>query len=263
MKRYAGASAIAEAADRAIVGAMWEILYGYWPHILAALSLAITVVAASHAALTKDEVRAAIGWVGVILLGVAVLLLARQVGVLHERIAPIGALAMGGELRKGEPAQRIPAMAFNGDKVIVGAPPAVARAAMLLFVAPACPVCKTMIPIAMRFSQIEDVELLLVGDGDSEQYGRMLAMFGFDPARFVNSAEVGMAYRVGKIPYAVLIDRTGLVSAHGLVNTLEHLESLIVSQETGLSSIQEYLTGARPEKREAVSDKISGWQEHG
>lgn len=47
---------------------MWEILSGYWPHILAVLSLAITVVAASHAALTKDEVRAAIGWVGVILL---------------------------------------------------------------------------------------------------------------------------------------------------------------------------------------------------
>jgi cardiolipin synthase len=47
---------------------MWEILSAYWPHILGFVSLALTVVAASHAAMTKDEVRAAIGWVGVIVL---------------------------------------------------------------------------------------------------------------------------------------------------------------------------------------------------
>jgi len=47
---------------------MWEILSAYWPHILGFISLALTVVAASHAAMTKDEVRAAIGWVGVIVL---------------------------------------------------------------------------------------------------------------------------------------------------------------------------------------------------
>lgn len=47
---------------------MWEILVGYWPHILAVLSLAMATVAAIHAAMTKQEVRAAIGWVGVIIL---------------------------------------------------------------------------------------------------------------------------------------------------------------------------------------------------
>jgi len=47
---------------------MWEILSAYWPHILGFASLVLTVVAASHAAMTKDEVRAAIGWVGVIVL---------------------------------------------------------------------------------------------------------------------------------------------------------------------------------------------------
>ncbi|MEI5667487.1 phosphatidylserine/phosphatidylglycerophosphate/cardiolipin synthase family protein [Bosea sp. CCNWLW174] len=47
---------------------MWDILSAYWPHILGFVSLALTVVAASHAAMTKDDVRAAIGWVGVIVL---------------------------------------------------------------------------------------------------------------------------------------------------------------------------------------------------
>lgn len=47
---------------------MWEILCAYWPHILGFASLGLSVLAASHAAMTKDEVRAAIGWVGVIVL---------------------------------------------------------------------------------------------------------------------------------------------------------------------------------------------------
>ncbi|MDN5843299.1 MAG: phospholipase D-like domain-containing protein [Alcaligenaceae bacterium] len=38
----------------------------YWPHLLAVFSLALTVSAAVHAAMTKRDVRAAIAWVGVI-----------------------------------------------------------------------------------------------------------------------------------------------------------------------------------------------------
>ncbi|MCM2294227.1 cardiolipin synthase [Allorhizobium sp. BGMRC 0089] len=40
----------------------------YWPHILAVLSTVMGVVAAIHATMTKRDVRAAIGWVGVIIL---------------------------------------------------------------------------------------------------------------------------------------------------------------------------------------------------
>ena len=47
---------------------MWETFANYWPHILATLSLVMATVAAIHATMTKDEVRAAAGWVGVIIL---------------------------------------------------------------------------------------------------------------------------------------------------------------------------------------------------
>lgn len=40
----------------------------YWPHLVLVTSGTVGVVAAIHAAMTKDDVRAAIGWVGVILL---------------------------------------------------------------------------------------------------------------------------------------------------------------------------------------------------
>ncbi|MGH6761971.1 MAG: cardiolipin synthase [Phyllobacterium sp.] len=47
---------------------MSEILSTYWPHILVILSVVLGTPAAIHAAMTKEEVRSAIGWVGVIVL---------------------------------------------------------------------------------------------------------------------------------------------------------------------------------------------------
>ena len=50
-----------------------------------------------------------------------------------------------------------------------------------------------------------------------------------------------MAYQVGKLPFAVLIDRDGVIRAKGLVNSREHLESLVVAEETGFGTIQAWL----------------------
>ncbi|CAN7714878.1 cardiolipin synthase [Rhizobium leguminosarum] len=47
---------------------MFYLLSTYWPHILFVVSIAMGAAAAIHAAMTKEEVRAAIGWVGVIIL---------------------------------------------------------------------------------------------------------------------------------------------------------------------------------------------------
>ena len=45
-----------------------NLVLAYWPQILAVLSVVFGATAAIHAAMTKEEVRAAIGWVGVIIL---------------------------------------------------------------------------------------------------------------------------------------------------------------------------------------------------
>lgn len=47
---------------------MTELILHYWPHILAILSVVMGLTAAIHATMTKQEVRTAIGWVGVIIL---------------------------------------------------------------------------------------------------------------------------------------------------------------------------------------------------
>lgn len=47
---------------------MIELIDAYWPHVLALLSIVMGTVAAVHATMTKQEVRSALGWVGVIVL---------------------------------------------------------------------------------------------------------------------------------------------------------------------------------------------------
>jgi cardiolipin synthase len=47
---------------------MLDLAEPYWPHILFTISVLAGTAAAVHAAMTKEEVRAAVGWVGIIIL---------------------------------------------------------------------------------------------------------------------------------------------------------------------------------------------------
>ena len=55
------------------------------------------------------------------------------------------------------------------------------------------------------------------------------------------SQELGLAYQIGKLPYAVLIDESGRVRAKGLVNSREQLESLFTAKDLNVASVQDYL----------------------
>ena len=44
-----------------------DVFAGYWPHIIFAVTVVASVLAAVHAAMTKQDVRAAIGWVGIVI----------------------------------------------------------------------------------------------------------------------------------------------------------------------------------------------------
>jgi methylamine dehydrogenase accessory protein MauD len=180
-------------------------------------------------------------WVVVILLSVAVLALARQVGILHERVAPAGALIHGAGPGVGEQSPRLEVHALAGNAITVGGNLAAGKALLMLFVSQTCPICKKLIPIAMDFSKSERLDVLFVGDADVGEQRKLISRFGLDDHCFVNGSEIGMAYRVDKLPYAVLLDDLGVIAAKGLVNSREHFESLIIAKETGFASIQSYL----------------------
>jgi methylamine dehydrogenase accessory protein MauD len=190
-------------------------------------------------------------WIVTLVLAVAVLALARQVGILHERLAPLGALAIGHGPQPGEAAPRIVARTLDDSVLNIGGALQAGGMQLLFFVAPTCPMCKTLLPTAQAFAQDEGLDLILVGDGDGEEHRQMAARFGVSLQRFVNGPEVGRAFRVGKLPYAVLISELGIVIAQGLVNSREHLESLVVAHETGLRSLQEYLSARKSRQADA------------
>jgi methylamine dehydrogenase accessory protein MauD len=185
-------------------------------------------------------------WTVVIILALTVMALARQVGVLHERVAPVGALLNGAGPGVGERSPHLEVQALAGNTITVGGSLASGKALLMLFVSHTCPICKKLIPVAQDFTKTERLQVLYVGDGELAEQEKLIARFGIDGHRFVNGPELGLAYRVDKLPYAVLLDEEGLISAKGLVNSREHLESLIVAKETGFATLQSYLK-AQPE----------------
>ena len=52
-----------------------------------------------------------------------------------------------------------------------------------------------------------------------------------------------MRYGVSRLPFAVLIGEDGVLRGRGLVNTREHLESLLESWRTGVATLQDYVLG--------------------
>jgi methylamine dehydrogenase accessory protein MauD len=196
--------------------------------------------------MTPVTVTLVLLWVVVICLSVAVLALARQVGVLHERVAPAGALISGSGPGVGEQSPRIEVHALAGNAITIGATLATGKALLMLFVSQTCPICKKLIPIALDFARSERLDVLFVGDADLAEQKKLISQFGIAEHRFINGPEIGMTYRIDKLPYAVLLDDLGVIAAKGLVNSREHFESLIIAKETGFASIQSYLK-AQPE----------------
>jgi methylamine dehydrogenase accessory protein MauD len=198
-----------------------------------------------------------LSWLAIIVLGIAVVALARQVGVLHERIAPVGALTLGQGPGVGEAAPEMELATLNMGSVRIGAKREAASSQLLMFVSPDCPICKHLIPVARSFATEERLAVIFVSDGDIGAQRRMIEKFDLQAIPFAHSPELGMRFGVAKLPYAVLLDREGKVAATGLVNTREHLESLVVAHETGLPSVQAYL-----QKRNAAARGVSEHRAH-
>jgi methylamine dehydrogenase accessory protein MauD len=183
-------------------------------------------------------------WAVVLSLSLVVLALLRQIGVLHERIAPAGALMLNRGLTIGERAPMIDAVDLEGQELRVGAPRSDGRSTLLVFISPTCPVCKTLLPVLKsgRRDEKEWLEVILASDGDREAHRQFAADHGLGGLPYVVSAPLGIAYQVSRLPFAALLDAGGVLRARGLVNSREHLESLFEAQRLGVASLQEYFS---------------------
>ena len=182
-------------------------------------------------------------WLLVIGLTLTVLALTRQIGLLHERISPIGALAPQARIEVGDPAPELALLDLEGRPVQIGGPSQDESRTLLFFLSPTCPICETLLPTVERVAKTEvpRVRVVLASDGPPEEHRSFFRKKRIGHLPYVLSAPLGMAFGVAKLPYAVLVDERGVVAAQGLVNTREHLESLFEAQRHGVASIQDYL----------------------
>jgi methylamine dehydrogenase accessory protein MauD len=178
-------------------------------------------------------------------LGIALLALARQVGVLHVRLAPAGALLNEKGPVAGEQSPVLDATTIDGLPVSIGKTLAKGRMQLLLFVSPQCPLCKDLIPIAKSFAKRERLDIVFVGDDAPDEQRAMIVRMDIAGLPFVNSSIIGRTFHVDRLPHAVLIGDTGTVISKGLVNSREHLESLVTAHELGVVSVQEYLATSK------------------
>ena len=96
------------------------------------------------------------------------LVLARQIGVLYERIAPMGALMNDSGPQVGEQSPKFTLESLNGGVVSIGT--VKETATLVFFVSPTCPICKKLIPIlrSIRSSEGDWLTVVLASDGDED-----------------------------------------------------------------------------------------------
>jgi hypothetical protein len=141
-------------------------------------------------------------WALVLVLAVVVVALARQVGTLHLRLGPRGALEVDDEgPMLGEAPPPAPARDAVGGTVMLGGP---GPARVILFSSPTCGVCKEVAPA-------------LAPAAASVRYA----------AQVLHDPHADRAWNVPGTPFAVVLDPAGIVRAKGTVNNLEQIEGLL------------------------------------
>ena len=191
-------------------------------------------------------------WIAVLALLVVVIALSRQIGILYERVAPMGALMLDAGPKIGEPAPEFGLESLGGGTVHIGG--ARARSTLVFFVSPTCPVCKKLLPIlrSVRSAESRWLDIVLASDGERPAHEAFRRRAGIEDFPYVLSAELGMRYQVSKLPNALIVDEAGRVRAKGLVNSREQLDSLFAARDLGVASVQDYLDGARVALKETA-----------
>lgn len=180
-------------------------------------------------------------WIAVLGLLFGLYALARQVGILYERVAPMGALMIDAGPKVGQQLQRFALQDVRGGAVSVGGEQP--SSTLLFFLSPTCPVCKKLIPIlkSIRTSEGHWLRIVLASDGEQPEHLAFLKQAGLGDFEYVLSRELGMHLQIGKLPYATLLDRQGTLRAKGLVNSREQLESLFTAMDLEVASVQQFL----------------------
>jgi methylamine dehydrogenase accessory protein MauD len=182
-------------------------------------------------------------WVVVVTLAIVIYALTRQIGVLYERVAPAGALAINQTLEVGQLATEMTLPSLSSGLIEIGGIKQNNKSQLLFFVSPECPVCKTLLPAIKSSANAEAnwVDVVFASDGKNDDHQGYVSKQGLDSYPYIVSELLGKNFGIAKLPYAVLIDSQGKIAAMGIINSREHIDSLFEAKEHQVASIQDYM----------------------
>lgn len=160
-------------------------------------------------------------WLLVLVLCAVVVALARQIGALHLRLGPRGALEMDDEGPPlGQPLPTASADGADGRRIAIGIS---GSGRLLLFVSPGCSLCEQVLPGLEAVARAGNMTAQVISDSDPFETNKH---FG---SSALSGPQLMRAWDVPGTPYAVVLDRAGIVRAKGTPNNLEQLEGLVDS----------------------------------
>lgn len=136
-------------------------------------------------------------WIAVVVLGITVIALLRQIGVLHTRVAPMGVHFAGEGPDRDALAPDLDAYDYTSSPFT-----------LVAFTSPTCELCATLVPQLQHMATTyEEIHLRTVSSATHEP--------------------TFSAFKVRSTPYLVAIDRTGTVKSRGVANTLDQVEEML------------------------------------
>lgn len=166
---------------------------------------------------------------------VALLLaLARQIGILHTRLGPTGARITNAGLELGTEAPRFSEYDLNGHLVTLGAERG--KSTLLVFISPSCSVCGELAPAIRTLHRHEQeyVEVVVVSMLDNQAENRAYVKhYNLGSVPYLVKPHIAEMYHITSSPYAILVDAEGNIFTKGVVNHIEHLESLLNALHDG------------------------------
>ncbi|HEX2235233.1 MAG TPA: hypothetical protein VHK89_03055 [Actinomycetota bacterium] len=174
-------------------------------------------------------------WLVVAALCAVVVALARQIGTLHLRLGPRGALEMDDEGPPlGEAPQLVAARAAaTGESVSLGGP---GRARLLLFASPGCMVCEQVLPGLGALGRRAGMAAFVVSQLDVEEANASFTGVG-GRTPVLAAPDAFLSWSIPGTPYVVVLDESGSVRAKGTPNNLEQMEGLVDSARRRMAGV--------------------------
>lgn len=177
-------------------------------------------------------------WGVVIVLGVLLITTLRLVGVLHHRLGPTGALAVdeGPELDESlvtELSRFAPAVRFPRERDV-----------LMVFLSDRCPSCVNLMDSLVAFSRrnAESVDVLLLPAGGGFREDGPIAAHAAG-LQLVSEPSLAKQLHIAITPFGLWIDRAGTTRGKGIVNHIEHLDSLLhTARRSGRSTDRSAVT---------------------